>query len=139
MAHKKSSLNLVSGNKGIIFTLDVIVALFIVLFVMGVSLFFLNRSEESPIIKMQASRIASDITAVLDYSNKLSEVDTNKIKSEINSMIPEGYQIEFKIKCNNRVFDSREEIGKNEIFSGQRVFLDTKFNPCIMRYWIWLE
>ncbi len=139
MALKKSFLNFQFGNKGVIFLLDIVIALFIVLIILSISSFYLSRSEESPITKLQASRIANDIFAVLDYNGLLSEFDRNKIRNEIELMLPEGYSIDFKINCPNRVFDSRQNKIDNYIFAGERIFKDNQLNNCIVRYWIWLD
>ena len=132
-------LNFRSGNKGFIFLLDSMIALFITTLILVTAVFFLSRSEESPIEDMQASRFANDIFAVLDYRGILRKFDINDIRNELNNLVPDGYRIEYKIECENRVFDSRAGSGivEEATFGGERIFIDKDYNNCIVRYWIW--
>ncbi len=138
MEAKKLLLNFHCGNKGQVFLLDVLIASFIVLVVLIVSVFFIAKAEGSSFGRLQASRMVNDIFAILDYNGVLGEFDLNKIKSEINSMLPEGYRTEYKIACGKRVYDSRTNLTEAHIFAGERVFVDGDYNPCIVRYWIWV-
>ncbi|MFH1592351.1 MAG: hypothetical protein ABIB47_03215 [Candidatus Woesearchaeota archaeon] len=124
-----------------IFLLDSVIALFIVFIILAISIFFLSRSEQSPVSELQASRIANDVFAILDYRGLLGNFDANEITSELNAILPVGYVVEYKIECPNRVYDSRgsSTFSEESAFSGERVFVDTKFNKCIARYWVWLS
>lgn len=139
MALKRSFWNFQCGSRGVIFLLDMIIALFIVVFMLTASIFFVSRAEESSISKLQANRISNDIFAILDYDDVLRDFNINKIRNEIDRMLPEGYSMEYKIDCENRVYDSRTGITSDFIFAGERVFVDKNFNNCIVRHWVWLS
>ena len=99
------------------------------------------RSEEPSISDIQASRIANDIFALLDYQNILRNFNIFEINTEINSLLPKEYTMEYKIECDKRKYDSRTNLTtiQQSIFSGERVFIDSKFNNCVVRYWIWTK
>ena len=139
MGVRRLFLNFHYGNRGLFFMLDVIIAVFIVIFILAISVFYIDRAEDIPISKIQASRIGSDIFAVLDYSGVLREFDIDRIRSEIDSMTPLGYNIEYKIDCSSRIYDSRTNLSGNYVFAGERIFIDKDFNNCIVRHWIWLD
>ncbi len=126
-------------NKGAIFLTDAIIALFIVVITMMVSIFFLAKAEVSSASKMQANRLATDIFAVLDYSSTLSAFDAEDIRTGIDKMLPEGYLMDFKIECERRTYDSRNETRSSYAFAGERIFVRNGDENCIARYWIWLE
>ena len=140
MTFNKLLLNFRCGkSKGAIFLTDAIIALFIVVITMMVSIFFLAKAEVSSASKIQANRIATDIFAVLDYSNTLSEFDAEDIRNGIDGMLPNGYSMEFKIECEKRVYDSRNETNDNYAFAGERIFMGNGDENCIARYWVWPE
>ena len=68
-------LNFRYGNKGAILLLDSIVALFLVSIILSVAVLFITRAEKSPISGLQASRIANDIFALLDYNGILRKFE----------------------------------------------------------------
>ena len=136
---KKSYWNYQCGNRGFIFLLDTVIALFIILIVLLSAVFFVSRAEESTISRLQATKISNDIFAVLDYTNSLKTLDTNQIKNDIISLLPEGYSMEFKIECPERTYDSRTNLDENYLFASERVFVNSNNNVCLVRYWIWLE
>ncbi len=127
------------GNKrAIIFLVDIMIALFIVVLILSFSVFSISRSETSPSSKLQAHRLAQDIFAVLDYTDSLRTFDQITLRSTIDTLLPPGYFLDFKITCTNRAYDSRQDINPDFILSGERVFIDEYYRACIVRYWIWL-
>ena len=127
------------GNKrAIIFLVDIMIALFIVVLILSFSVFSISRSETSPSSKLQAHRLGQDIFAVLDYTDSLRTFDQITIRSTIDTLLPLGYSLDFTIICNNRVYDSRQDVSSDFVFSGERVFIDEYFHACMVRYWIWL-
>ena len=139
MAQKKSSWNFRFGNKGFIFLLDAVIAISLVIVILTASLFFASRAEESSISKLQASRVAHDIFAILDHNDNLRLFEISQIQNEIDAILPDIYSLDYKISCENRVYDSRTKIPEEFIFSGERVFVDQSLNNCIVRYWLWLK
>ncbi len=142
MAHRKPFLNFCCGSKhrGVIFTLDSVIAVFIVSTILILSVFFIARSEEQSITDIQISRLGNDIFAILDYTGVLRDFDITKIRNEINSFLPDAYSMGYKIDCETRKYDSRINLNVSQpVFSGERIFIDSKFNNCVVRYWIWTD
>jgi len=146
MVSRRLFWNFQFGNKGLIFMLDSIIALFMIFIILTVSVFFMSKAEESPVGDLQVSRIGNDVFAVLDYSGGLRDFDTIKIENDLNSMLPDGYEMEFKIECENRVYDSRnsQTFSQESRVSGERIFVnfrlnDSRLNFCIVRYWTWIN
>ena len=138
MALEKSLLNFPLGNKsGAIFLIDALVALFLVVIILFTVLFFFWRINESPYSKLQAGRIANDLFVLFDRSGLLKDFNIQKIQEELDALLPPGYRMDFKIDCENRVYDSRNVLAYSYLFAGERVFISKNYTPCNVRYWIW--
>src|SRR3989344_1883983 len=72
---RKQFLSLHSGNKAgkkaFIFSLDIIVAVIIVSFVLIVATFYVTKAGGEPASRLQTTRIGSDVLAMLDHNKTL--------------------------------------------------------------------
>ena len=133
---KNHSWNSHSGNKGFIFTLDALIALFIIAITITVSGTFLLKNLNQNINSLQIEKIGADAIAVLDYNNDFNGLNKKTIESKINNIMPNNYDLSFKMECQNiTVLSGNPPI--RAIHSGERIIVTNKLDYCYMRYWIW--
>ena len=134
-------------KKGVIFTMDAIMAIAVVFLIIvmahsqlaGVDLGYWNN--------MYAQKIAADVVAVLDEEGILATLDADAIESNITELLPENYQMWAQIDsyARNLTLDRTLTVGQepaNEdiVVSGRRVFVsgsDYIENYNVIRYQIW--
>ena len=137
MEERKNMLSLRFGNKGFFFSLDMIMALFIAGIILAASVFFVARSQEDSLSLLQETRIADDATAVLDYNKKFDSLNKNTIQSNIDSVLPDNYNMSFRIECPTKIIQSSKILPNKFISSGERVVVTDNLDYCVMRYWLW--
>ena len=137
MVRMRKFWNLHCGNKGYIFSIDIIVALFIVTIIFGVSLLFISRSNDDTTLLAQQSRFADDVVAVLSYEHKFDSLNKNTITNNINSVLPPNYKMSFRLECKNKIIENFGSLPDNFISSGEKVIVTSNLDYCAMRYWLW--
>lgn len=144
MKMKKQLWNLRLEDKGMIFTLDAIIAVLVVSILMIASAHFAGK-EESSLPDLQLSRIGYDIVALLDYSKTLDTLDAGIIKNEMNDLLPSNYNMKIKITTNYGVTrEIGDAIPDNKfIATGKRAFVIVKEGKItdygIAQFWVWLK
>src|SRR3989344_2386991 len=143
---KNQYLNLIYGmknKKGMIFTLDSLVAVSIFLIVIATSSYYSSQSN-SEISKLQISRTGSDISTLLENSGGLDSLDSALIENNISHVLPQNYQINLNITCQDKSLSTYnswivgDEIPEKEfVASGRRFFVITYNNSadfCMTQY-----
>ena len=128
--------NLRYGNKGFVLSLDIAMAVFIVILFLIVANQYVNRDDNS-LSSLQMIRVGSDIMAVLDYKGVLNSLNSGAIKEGKDALLPVNYGMKIKIDCNN--VDTLEEVKEKLVGSGERIFVVNGERYCIGRFWIWLK
>ena len=136
------SWNLHFGNKGIIFTLDAIAALFIVLTMLLVSAVYMYRTNQE-LPNMETLRTGYDIITILDYNKTLETLDQNYIQSQMNFLLPSKYDMLINITST----DQNLTIGNNPptdrfVASGKRFSVIANPNTATLvnvKFFIWLK
>ena len=139
MDKMKKTLNLHCGNKGFIFSLDIFMAIIVITLSITASLLFIFRANDNNISLLQETKIADDITSVLDYNKKFDSLNKNTIISNINSVIPQNYNMSFRIECQNKIIQNIGQIPSTFVASSERVIVTDNLDFCIMRYWLWAK
>jgi len=137
MVKMKKLLNLQFGNKGYIFSLDICIALFIIVITLIVSLFLISRTNEDNLSLAQQTKLADDIVSVLDYNKKFDSLNKNTISSNINYVLPKNYDMRFRIECKNKIIQNLINNTNNFIASSERVIVTDNLEFCKLRYWLW--
>ncbi len=136
MMKKRELLNFRCGNKGFIFSLDIFLALVIVLLFIFASMFFgLNQNDDNFAI-IQQTKIADDAVSVMDYNKRFDSLDKNIIISNIDRVLPDNYNMSFRIECKNKIIEHVNNKSNEFIVSGERVIVTSKMDYCKMRYWL---
>ena len=138
MMKKRELLNFHCGNRAFIFSLDVFLALIIVLLFIFASLFFgLNMNEENFAV-IQHTKIADDAFSVMDYNKRFDSLDKNIIRNNIGKVLPDNYNASFRIECENKIIEDINGRNNTFIVSGERVIVTDEMDYCRMRYWLWI-
>ena len=130
-------LNLRFGNKGFFLSLDMVMALFIVGIVLTASIFFIIRGQEDSLSLLQETKLAGDAISVLDYNKKFDSLSKDTIHDSINSVLPDNYNMSFRMECPTRIIQSSEIFPNKFISSGEKVVVTDNLDYCVMRYWLW--
>ena len=138
------SWNLKLGNKGFIFTLDMIIAMTFTIIVLVLANYYV-RTGEDVFPQIQIEQTGSDISALLDHSGVLDGLVELDIESSLANLLPINYDMHINITTKNGI---RLDIGNDlpddkSIISGKRIFVITESevitDHAFLQYWIWLK
>lgn len=136
--------NLKLGNKGFIFTLDMIIAMTFTIIILILANYYV-RATEQPLSKLQIEKTGSDIVALLDNKGVLDSLSTNQIRSYLEDLVPVNYNMTINILTKNGVnLNIGYDLPNDRfIISGKRVFVVSQGDEIIdhgkLQYWIWLK
>ena len=144
---RKQFLSLHSGNKAgkkaFIFSLDIIVAVIIVSFVLIVATFYVTKAGGEPVSRLQTTRIGSDVLAMLDHNKTLETLSSGNLEIELNRVLPINYHMRIKVDCigGEQVIAETTDVFPKDRFigAGKRVFVTNTSKYCIADYSIWLK
>ena len=143
MKMKRQLWNLRFGNKAFIFSLDVVIAIFVVMSLLVVSTFYVTKAGGESVSKLQTIRLGYDMLALLDYDNSLDTLSAGVIETELNRILPINYHIKIRANCKDRddvVVETTDAFPNNRfIGSGRRVFISNAGDYCIADFNIWLK
>ncbi len=127
------------NNKGFIFTLDAIIAAFILIFVLIFVHFAANRSIEDKLALVQPASIVSDAITFLDHNQTLQTKDKALIQATLTQLIPSSLQtrIHISFSTNAPAIDIGEEIPKGTFISSGKRYISIGTDYAIVRYWVW--
>ena len=137
MDKMKRLWNLRFGTKGFVFSLDIVMAFIVVILFVVASIYFSSKGNYDNITDLQLTKIADDITTVLDYNKRFDSLDRNIIRSNIDGVLPDNYNMTFRIECNNKIIQSVDKIPETFVAGGERVIVTNNMDFCMMRYWLW--
>ena len=135
---KQQQLKFLYGSKGIVFTLDMLVAFLVFAIAFIVSIYYVSQASEDKLANVQISVIASDTVSSLDNSKILDTLNSTLIQNEIDKLIPKAYQMRLVIEMND---NSTIEVGEITpegiaVAAGKRFFVaGNKYGE--VNYWIW--
>ena len=148
----KQSWNLRYGNKGIIFTLDALLALTLLGVMLFASNYFLFKGSEDQSVNLQLLRAGSDIITLLDNTKELDTLNANSIQNSINDLKPEIYEMRINVSwksAGESELDSFEMGGTvptdRFVAVGKRFFLVTDEQETnitsygMIKYLVWLK
>lgn len=124
------------GNKGFIFTLDALVAVFIVALIISVSSIFAFKQLNQKFNSLQIDKIGADVIATLDYRNDFNSLDKNYIDTKIKNLLPKNYDISYKMVCQNITIVQGEPPSRS-FRSGERIIVTNNLDYCHINYQIW--
>jgi len=139
MSLQQYKLHCPKSKRGIIFTLDAVIAMSIFLLVVIITTFYMAKAGEDKLAKINIYNAGSDALSVIDNKNLLKELDEEEIESELKNILLAKYSMRLQIRTNN---DLSLDIGKQPpvgrfIGSGERFFVTKDNNFGIARFSIW--
>ncbi len=84
-------------KKGIVFTLDVTIALILVIAILLLANFYINKAKGPALAKLQLVKRGSDILLQLNQQNVLDTLDPAKISYNLTNTIPRTYDMSLLI------------------------------------------
>lgn len=140
---KKQLLNLRFGNRAFIFSLDIVIAIAVVMSLLMASTFYVSKAGGESVAKLQTIRIGADVLAILDYNGTLNTLDLPKMEVELNNMLPINYHMRIRSSCKGQgplVVETTDDYPTDRfVGSGKRVFVTNSSQYCIATYSIWLK
>lgn len=141
------------GKKGYVFTLDITIAVVIVMGLLMLSALIMNRAQAGTFLEMEQMRIANDVITIMDNQGVLQSGNTSLINSVLK-ILPSNFNMSIVVKTygydgSNFVFRNRTQIGSvtNEtnrfIGQGKRTFItmggSSIGNYSTVEYNIWVK
>ncbi|MEK6952310.1 MAG: hypothetical protein AABX29_04805 [Nanoarchaeota archaeon] len=128
--------NLPCGNKGQVFSLDAVIAIFLVMIVLISSFFMVNKENEENYELLQQFNLGNDIFTVLDVNGKLNSLNRNSIKTSIETILPKNFDYSFRLECEHKIVESNRSVSST-LVKGEKIVVTNNLDLCIMRYGIW--
>lgn len=129
------------GNKGFIFTLDIAIAVFLVITIFLVANYYAVKGTE-PLSRLQMVRTGYDLLAVLDYSDALASLDSTIIENALMEILPVNYEIRLEITGTypNSIIIETSSIseGRKFVATGKRFFVSGDYYETA-KFYIWLK
>ncbi len=132
----KLLLNSHYGNKGIVFALDALVAIFLVVAVLLSSFLLITRSEAESYGLLQQMKLGNDLFASLDMNGKLDSLNKNTIITNIENILPNNFNYYFRLECENKIIQTNRSVG-GSLMEGERIMITNNLDYCIARYSVW--
>lgn len=137
MEEKKLFWSLYYGSrKGVIFTLDIVIAMMILIMGLAVSGGLVLKSLDNDLDFLQASLIGSDIAFVLEEKKVFDGLDKGFINNNINSLLLDGFEMDYRVECDTIVMQDTN-LPNRFVVTGERVIVTNDLDYCIFRYWVW--
>ena len=127
--------NSYSGNRGIMFTLDAIVSVFIIAIILTAAGFFLQRGLNQDIKDLQIEKIGADAIAVMDSQGDLDNIIKDNLKNTIMNTLPENYDMTIQFNCQNKTVLLSNPVQPSR--SGERIIVTNDLEYCHIKYWVW--
>ncbi len=136
MKHQQSKLHY--GNKGFVFTLDMLIAFTVFLIAFAISTYYVSQTSENKLNQLQMSTAASDLLAVLDNDSTLQSLNSTLIESEKNRLLTPAYDMRITIQTSDNETIDVGNVTPEGIFvaTGQR-YIAMEDNYAEANYWIW--
>ncbi len=84
-------------RKGLIFTLDMTLAIIVVVIVIASATYFFAKSSEEFLGSINLGRMGSDVTLMLYKDGTLGTLDRETIATSMNSHLPENYEMRLSL------------------------------------------
>ncbi len=132
------------NKKGFVLTIDATIALILVIIILVLAGYYINKANEPSLSKLQLKKRGSDILTQLNYQKVLDTADKNKINDNLTNTLPVNLDMRLQLnftgqRQNVTVGVDLRSIGN--IGSGRQIFVladDKKVRDYyIARYWVW--
>ncbi|MFH1636821.1 MAG: hypothetical protein ABIB71_00170 [Candidatus Woesearchaeota archaeon] len=134
-------------KRGIVFSLDMMLAVVVVVIIIGSSGYFFSRSGEEFLGNLNMVKLGSDITYMLYEDGTLDTLDSETVAEEIELYLPENYEMRLTLEGDfpggMLMVESNPEGGEGRFrISGTR-YLVINYNGILYNakavYEVWVE
>ncbi|MBI5391984.1 hypothetical protein HZB00_03190 [Candidatus Woesearchaeota archaeon] len=94
---KAQHWTLFSGNKGFVFTLDMVIAIFVLLFIATITAFNVSQANEDKLVNVQLTAYMNGALTILDEKGILQTGNSTLISNAFTPMIPAAYDFRLQI------------------------------------------
>lgn len=129
-------------KKGIVFTIDSIIAITLVTLILLASTSYYVGSQGNLLPSVQLIRTGNDILNLLDITGGFESMDFDKLREDLYLLLPATYDMKISITFNNGYSNETEseELPMDRfIGTGERVFVTDNLEFGIARFWIWTK
>ena len=131
------------GNKAFVFSLDIIVAVVVVVSILAASTFYVAKAGSESVTNLHTVRVGSDVLALLDHDGILDNLSIENIEINLNRVLPINYQMRTLVNCigGDQIAVETTDIFPQDRFvgNGKRVFVTNTSKYCIADFSIWLK
>lgn len=138
---KKQYLNSLSKNKkGIVFTLDVTIAMIVILSTLAISTFLVVKTTKDPLVNVQSVKIGSDFVNLLERQGYLNNPNGLSIENYINNTLPPQYEMRLEgLGGGTCDFVSGIDAPEEKPITSGKSFFATTNDYCSLKFKIWLK
>ena len=136
----ESTIKSIRARKGIVLTIDSIIAITLVAIILITATNYVARSQEDVLPELQSVRTGYDILTLLDNTNSFEDMDMNKLKDNLDGLLTSTYDMKIKLILENGVENetlAQEMPLDRFIGTGERFFVTNDIKFGIARFWIW--
>jgi hypothetical protein len=131
----KGNFGTCMNRKGIILTLDFLLAMVITFIILAVAIGFFSSATALP--SHQAQLIGSDIVTILENEGRFNVENSSMLEESIRTILPNNYQMALRIKQNSSTIAVGSIPGNVSVISGERVSLTSGGTYRHVTYFIW--
>ena len=127
-------------KKGIVFTIDSIIAITLVTLILLTSTGYYVRSQETLLPGVQLVRTGNDLLNLLDITGGFENMNLNELREGLYLLLPATYDMKINItwQNGNSYETESEELPLDRfIGTGERLFVTDTLEFGIARFWIW--
>jgi hypothetical protein len=127
-------------KKGIVFTIDSIIAITLVTLILLTSTGYYVRSQENLLPGVQLVRTGNDLLNLLDITGGFENMNLNELREGLYLLLPATYDMKINItwQNGNSYETESEELPLDRfIGTGERLFVTDTLEFGIARFWIW--
>jgi len=133
---KKLKMN----KKGIIFTLDLLLAIMIIFIVLTASIFFISRGSAINLPDHQLQLIGSDIITIMDHQETFDSFNPTTIEESLEQLVPKNYQMAVRVQQGSNTIEANFPLPEDSsIISGMRVALSENDTYMKITYYVWQQ
>lgn len=130
-------------KKGIILTIDSIIAITLVTLILIATTNYFVRSQGDVLPELQLVRTGNDIITLLDNVDDFEGMDADELSGHLESLLPATYEMKINLTLKNGSSietESKEIPDDRFIGTGERIFVidyEDELTFGIARFWIW--
>ena len=131
------------GKKGFVVSIDVMIAIFLLVSVLATITFF-SSANDSYVVDYSMLRVGGDITKIL-IKNDALDATSVEINNSIYTLLPDNYDMRLKIDCNSagQMYAGKELPLDTDIMSNMLAYVNDDgtsiTDECVVQYFIWIR